>query len=450
MSISASARLDVQAELDRLTGAEGIERVPGVAIGVLEDGVVEVWTSGVASPAHSSSVTPETLFRIASISKLYTATLVMQLVDEGKVDLDRPLREQLPGFRLADQAATAAVTVRHLLCHTSGIPGDFGFDGGRGDDAVARYVAALADLPPVFAPGLLHSYSNAGFVVLGRLVEYVTGATWDEAIQERIARPLGLENTVTLPEDVLLRRHAVGHATDAKAGTVTPIKRWTANRASGPCGIISSSVVDLLAFGRWHLESPRPAMFEPQVTLPQPSHADAWGLGFELQWSGDRLVASHGGNVAGQTSTLLLIPDRKAAVAVLTSSDFGRLRTREVMQRLLAERFDVRLPGEAPKAPAGTPDIDFDRYVGAYERVDQRLDIARADDGGLQITLTATRAYPPGGQLDEPLTLPLRAVREDVFLLRSPGAPVDAPVVFTEQADGRTYLRVGLRSTPRS
>lgn len=445
--MSTIAQLDLQAELDKLTAAGGLERVPGIALGVLENGVVEVWTSGVASPAHGSPVDADTLFRIASITKLWTATLVLQLGDEGRVELDRPLIEQLPEFRLANAEATAAITPRHLLAHTSGIPGDFGFDAGRGDDAVQRYVAALAELPPAFAPGLLHSYSNAGYAVLGRLVEHITGDTWDAALRERLIEPLGLKNTVTLPEDVLLRRHAVGHATDAEARVVKPIERWYANRGSGPCGVISASVVDLLAFARHHLRSPFPAMFETQVVLPQPSHADAWGLGFELRWSNGRALPGHGGNVAGQTSQLTLIPDRSAAVAVLTSSDFGRVRTREVVRRLFRERFDVVLPGEAPAPPEHPVAVDVERYVGVYERVDQRLEV-QAEGGSLWLTATTTRAY-GGVQPGPPLTLSLTPVREGVFVVRIPGSPADAPVVFTEQADGRAYLHLGLRAAPR-
>src|SRR5581483_1547651 len=146
---------NVQAALDTLTGTEGTERVPGIAVGIIENGEITTYCSGVANPLLETGVTADTLFRIASISKLYTATLVMQLVAEGVVDLDTPLVELLPEFKLKNDAETAAITTRHLLSHTSGIPGDFGFYGGRGDDAVQRYVAGLQDLRTVFRPGLI-------------------------------------------------------------------------------------------------------------------------------------------------------------------------------------------------------------------------------------------------------------------------------------------------------
>ncbi|HCG02559.1 MAG TPA: hypothetical protein DEV93_18700, partial [Chloroflexi bacterium] len=109
-----------------------------------------------ANKLSGVAVTPRTLFRIASITKLYTATLVMQLVGEGKVDLDRPLVEQLPEFRLLRPEDTATVTPRHLLTHTSGISGDLEFPPARGDDALEQWVARLAEVRPLFSPGVTH------------------------------------------------------------------------------------------------------------------------------------------------------------------------------------------------------------------------------------------------------------------------------------------------------
>jgi hypothetical protein len=213
--------------------------------------------------------------------------------------------------------------------------------------------------------------------------------------------------------------------------------------------VISASVGDLLAFARLHLDTPYPEMFEPQVALPQGSHPQAWGFGFELSWDGDRLVPGHGGNTAGQTSALMLIPDRKAAVAFLANSDYGRLRLREVSRRLLLDRFGIDLADEPPRAPDPPPPVNLHRYLGSYPRVDQRLDVGHGD-GGLELTITTTRSYVVGADPEPPLTLPMRPVREGVFLVHSPGAPTDVAVVFTEQNDGRTYLHLGLRATPRA
>jgi CubicO group peptidase (beta-lactamase class C family) len=121
MTVATGSRLEeAQQELDRLTAAEGIGRVPGIAMGILDGDELHTLVSGVANTLSGVPVQAGTLFRIASITKLYTATLVMQLVDQGKIDLTRPVVDQLPEFRLARLEDTAAVTPRHLLTHTSG------------------------------------------------------------------------------------------------------------------------------------------------------------------------------------------------------------------------------------------------------------------------------------------------------------------------------------------
>jgi CubicO group peptidase (beta-lactamase class C family) len=460
--VSATAlKADLQAELDALTSAAGLERVPGIALTVLDGDEVHVWVSGESGRVDGLPMTADTLFRIASITKLYTATLVMQLVDDGRVVLDGPLAEQLPEFRLADPGETAAITPRHLLSHTSGIPGDWGFDGGRGDDAVMRYVASLAEVRAVFPAGLMHSYSNAGFVVLGRLVEHVLGTTWDAALQERLVKPLGLTSTVTLPEDVLLRRFALGHSTDADENTVTRVKRWGGNRASGPCGIISAAPLDLIAFARLHLdggvapdgtrllseESCR-LMQEEQVALTPYMGLEAWGLGFEVTRRQGPRVVGHGGNVAGQTGSLKLVPERHGAVALQTNSDFGRARCDRVLRTVLKEWFGVEAPPEAPSAPERPPDVDVERWLGTYERVDTRIELARRD-GRLELTLTPLRSYVQGADPEPPKTYEINVLEDGVFLLRVPGSPADVPLVCRYWPDGRIYLHSGLRAAPK-
>jgi CubicO group peptidase (beta-lactamase class C family) len=450
---------ELQSELDRLTSAEGIERVPGISICILDGDEVHEIVSGVANCLTGVLVQPGTLFRIASITKLYTATLVMQLVDQEKVDLNRPMVEQMPEFRLARPEDTAKVTPRHLLTHTSGISGDLDIKSGRGDDATQKWVAQLADVQPLFAPGVTHSYSNAGYNVLGRLVEYMLDTTWDAALQEKIVAPLGLKDTVTLPEEVIPKLFALGNRTDVEKGELKAIETWDADRGSAPCGEISASARDLIAFGRMHLdggagpedarllsESIAASMMVPQVKLPRHGLCDHWGLGFEIWKSGDRLIPGHGGNVDAQTSSLRLIPDRHGAVAVLTNSDRGSMRLEPILKRVLDEWFGVRLAG-ALEAPSTKPDLPVEPFLGTYDRGDLIFDVA-IHEGELKVTLTGR-----GGRLQEegPQTFPLVQYPEDgVFLMMVPGAPRGLPVVFERWGDGRLYMHAGGRSTPKT
>lgn len=466
MTVATDARIEeLQVELDKLTGsarvpgaASGIERVPGISLCILDGDETCTVVSGVDSDLSQVNVRPETLFRIASITKTYTATLVMQLVDAGTVDLDRPLVEQLPEFRLSRPEDTAAVTPRHLLAHTSGISGDLEFPEGRGDDALQNWVAHLADVQPLFSPGVTHSYSNAGYNVLGRLVAYTLGMTWESALREKLTEPLALEDTVTLPEEVLPKLHALGHVTDVEKDELNPTKTWSAGRGSAPCGEISASARDLVAFARMHLDcgagpngvrllssDVAASMFVPRVQLPPHGIADAWGLGFELFASGEELIPGHGGNVDAQTSSLYLIPRRHAALAVLTNSDRGAVRVRPLIQRLLAEWFDVHLAPDL-EPPGTRPDVPIDPYLGSYDRGDMLFEVAWKE-GDLKLTLVDRegRLPEPGSQVFDLIP----CTEDGVFLMDIPGVPRGLPVVFKRWGDGRLYMHAGGRSTPK-
>ncbi len=119
------------------------------------------------------------MFQIGSQGKMWTATVLMQLVDDGLVDVDQPVRTYLPGFAVADPEVSSAVTLRHLLSHTSGIDGDNFADFGRGDDCLERYVESCATLGQTHPLGATMSYCNTGFSILGRIIEVVTGKVWD-------------------------------------------------------------------------------------------------------------------------------------------------------------------------------------------------------------------------------------------------------------------------------
>src|SRR5439155_14705543 len=164
---------DVERLEQRLRELSAKHRVTGASLAILDGDDVTEAATGLINQETGVEVTTDTLFQIGSISKVFTTTLVMQLVDEGLVELDAPVKKSLPEFRVADDKATERVTVRQLLDHTSGIDGDFFEDTGRGDDCVERYVAACSGLGQVFEPGRFFSYCNAGFVVAGRLIEAV-------------------------------------------------------------------------------------------------------------------------------------------------------------------------------------------------------------------------------------------------------------------------------------
>lgn len=396
------------AELDQLAAETGRALgVVGGQVAVLHEGVLHEGCHGLSNLDTGVPVTPDTLFQVGSTTKVHTAVLVMQLVEEGRIGLDVPVREQLPGFRLADPGATATVTPRHLMSMSSGIDNGPYTDFGRGDDALARYVAGLADVPMVFSPGEGYGYSNASTNVSGRLVEHVTGQSWEDVLRERLLDPAGLLQSATSAEDVIWRRHALGHTNGQEPSL---LQHWALPRSMGPAGgTLCQSAGDLARLGAVFLRGgtaltgatvlPRRAveqMQAPQVSVPATLLADWWGLGpYGKTWDGSRVLGHSGTNIAG-SSYLLWAPERKLAVATTVNCPGqGYPFARRVFEELFPRLAGIAVP------PVPTPpdqvDVDAGRLVGRYEMSGVRFEVAEAAGGlTLQGNALTGRAFPPG------------------------------------------------------
>ncbi|MEV4089876.1 serine hydrolase domain-containing protein, partial [Nonomuraea fuscirosea] len=310
--------------------------VPGAALAYLHEGELHEFAAGTLNKATGVDVTTDSLFQIGSVTKVYTATLIMQQIEQGRLTLDTPVLEVLPEFKVADAEVTKNVTIRHLLTHTSGIDGDLFLDTGRGDDCVEKYVAACADLAQNHPLGVTQSYCNSGFSIAGRVLEKLTGKRWDDVLREGIGEPLGLTHTWTLPEDVLRFRAAMGHV-DGE-----PAPMWGLMRSAGPAGLICARPADVVAFARAHLEgglleNPQ-IMWEPQVDIPNPyALGRHWGVGWIVdEWSGQRVI-SHGGNTIGQHAMLWAVPGTGTIACVTVNGGHSGAFTHRVATELFAE-----------------------------------------------------------------------------------------------------------------
>jgi CubicO group peptidase (beta-lactamase class C family) len=374
--------------------------VPAAAVGILAEGQVVDHAAGLLSRSTRVEATADSVFQIGSITKLWTSTLVMQLVDEGAVDLDAPLRSYLPEFRIADEGAARQITVRQLLTHTAGFEGDIFTDTGVGDDAVEKYLGVLHEVPQLFAPGELWSYNNAGFVLLGRLVEVLRGTPYDVCLRERLFTPLGLTHAATSPYEAILFRAAVGHLETERGGGYHPASTWALVRSNAPAGsMLAMSPRDLLAFARLHLEDGRTAdgtrllapgtaarMHAHQVDLPELGSLPAsWGLGFERFDTPGGLVIGHDGGTIGQTSFLRIVPDAGVAVALFTNGGEDMSLYVDVVGTVLEALTDTRLP-PLPKPPAEPPRIDGSRYLGTYSCDVAELTVTQDDDGRIWLS----------------------------------------------------------------
>jgi len=414
-------------------------KVPGASLAVLAGDEVTELAGGVTNLRTGVEVTTDTVFQIGSIGKVWTTTLVMQLVDDGVLDLDEPVRTYLPEFRVADPYVTDRVSLRHLLSHTSGIGGDHLVDAGRGDDCLERYVAGCAELGQDHELGETMSYCNTGFPVAGRVIEVVTGMGWDRVLRERLFAPLGLVRAGTLPEHALLHRAALGHVSVAGQDPV-PAPVWGMPRAVGPAGLIHTTPAEVLAFARLHLDDGRgpdgtqllspasaKAMREPQVVVPNPYPCEAWGLGWMLfDWDGHPLFG-HDGATLGQGATLRVLPEQRFAVAGVVNGGAAVDFFEAIVTELFSDLAGVRVP--TLPSPGPGVDVDLSAYEGTYERLHVSADVARLGDG-LRATITSrgplAQLLPPENQVR---TVDLAPVDAALFIATEPHVG-PRPLVF--------------------
>jgi CubicO group peptidase (beta-lactamase class C family) len=418
----------------RLSELAVVAEVPGAVLGRWHDGETTITPYGVLNRATRTETTADSLFQIGSVSKSWTASMIVQLAAEGRIGLDDPIVKLLP-----EAPVDQRITVRQLLTHTNGIDGDLFTDTGRGDDCLERYVALLAGAEQLFEPGTAYSYCNAGFVLLGRLIEVLDGRTWDESLKARLVEPLGLTHTVTLPEEAILYRAARGHT--AEDGT--PVKTWQLPRSIGPAGLITASAGDVLEYARMHLDDRKyAAMQEPQVPF-------AGGIGgfvdLGLTWRiydwGGRRIFGHDGSTISQTAFLRIDPEARFIMCLLTNSGNGT----RLFEPLASEVFEqyVGVSHPAPPQPVDGP-VD-DRNVGRYERAGVRLDVVRRGD---RLVLTEQATGDRLAFAEEPVheydALPTEPLDGDHFVTRySPEHPW-VPLTFTP-----THLFTSGRVTPR-
>ncbi|WP_167475484.1 serine hydrolase domain-containing protein [Nocardia arthritidis] len=441
----------------RLTEIAIRQRIPGAVLAIAHgDNLIEV-AHGVLNVATGVPTTTDSLFQIGSITKVWTATAVMRLVDQGTLDLDVPLIDLFPELAQGDSAILDRVTMRHLLTHTSGIDGDVFTDTGRGDDCLRRYVAELAGVGRIHPIDATWSYCNSGFTLAGRVIELITGTTWDTAMRELLFEPLGLRHTVTLPEEALLHRAAVGHLAGPD-GTPRRADRWYLPRSSGPAGAIAATARDVLTFAGLHLndgvgpdgerllssESVR-RMAQEQLAVPfMGEMVDSWGIGWwRGDWHGARMIGHNGGTI-GQTAQLQILPEQRLTIVVLTNGSAAQSAFTELSTEIAAELAGVRTP-EPFAPPSEPPSFDPARYVGCYERSGVRHEI-RLDDTELVLKTTFS------GELAEVAPVPsveqrLTPVATDLFAARSTfDQDVWQRVTFHTIADGTRYLHLGGRA----
>jgi CubicO group peptidase (beta-lactamase class C family) len=372
------------------------------------------------------------------MTKTWTASVFLQFVAEGRVDLDEPVLTYLPGFRVADPDVTARVTPRHLLNHTSGIEEDFG-DPGDGDDVYERMVANIADAPQVSPLGCTHGYSAAlGYAILARIMEVLDGKPWDAVMADRLFRPLGLTSTSTWHTQVDPARAATGHIGRMES----PVPHLP--RSYGPGGNVSSTIREVLT-----MASVLPIgseMTSSRVPVPDPYlFGPEWALGLIVcDWHGRTVFASDGSTI-GQNARLRILPDAGVTIAMLTNGGPREDFCKRVFNEILGAGTVPDLP-----PPARGLKLDSARYVGVYGRPGTAFEVTAE---GERLRLTETLDPMHAQFLGKPgrITYDLLPVSETHFLMPSDDPREDTrTLAIYDFRDGRAqYLHTNCRLHPR-
>ena len=456
MSMHGETQHSLDAELrDFIEERMAHYHVPGVAVGVYHEGTQQVGGLGVTNVDHPLAVDERTLYQIGSITKTFVGTTAMRLVEQGKLDLDAPLRTYLPGLTLADAEATQRATMKHLLTHTGGWVGDYFDDLGAGDDALEKMAIAMADVPQVAPLGTLWSYNNAGFYLAGRVIEVLTGQSFEAAVQSLVLDPLGMAHTYFFARNIVTERFVVGHT--VKDGTPTVARPWELPRTANPAGGLLSDVLDLLVYARFHMGdgtaqdgarvlTPESVDFM-QSPLYSKGSAGEMGLTWMLEDVGGVRTVRHSGGTVGQQTLLVLVPSRHFAFTVLTNADRGSELHGEAARWILRRSLGLEEP--EPTALNATAE-QLAPYAGRYTAAAQDLELT-VSGSGFMLQRFPKGGFPNKGIAAPELPPPNRATLSGENLLIGLDEPMKGTRgEFLRDPDGSiTWLRLGSRAHRR-
>lgn len=432
--------------------------VPGAAAAIIHRGTCFEAATGTLNLTTGARATTDSLFQIGSITKVFTATLVLQLIEQGRIALDDPLRRHLPWFRVASREATESVTITQLLSHTSGIDGDWFPDTGTDPDCIERYARGCADLGQIHAPGDGISYTNAAPILLAAMLQQISGKGWDALLRERIIEPLQAGHMTTDFAELPARPVAVGHLPDAKTKQLAVSKHLYLPRGMGPTGAtLHSSASDLARFGEVFLRGGvtnagarllNESTIERSRKRVAPWRTAPWlsvgmGLGWMLHdWNG-KGIFGHDGATIGQSGFLRIAPHADLVVALLCNGGLAKNLYYGLFREILADLADTALP--RPPQPMDASRFDRSLVIGTYRNKFGRAEVF-VDGDALKLRTTPHElAYVFG-----PETWPLVPIAEDACRVENPALDVPEIIVFHRFAHGRAHCAsLNYRDLPR-
>lgn len=370
--------------------------VPGASVAVLRGKrITGSAAAGVLNLNTGVPATADSVFQIGSITKPFTASMIMQLRDEGRLTLDDALLKHLPNFRNADMRRLRKVTLRHLLTHQSGIDGDFFPRTDSGDRSIEQLLEMASMVPSLFEPGTNYSYCNVGFSALGRIIEILDNCTYDESLKVRIFDPLEMTRAFSRPEDNIRFRVAMGHVPEAhKPGQlIVPEEPYLSigHKAAGTTPAMTAS--DLLRFAGAHLHNGlglngnrimKAATAKEMRRLHvrgTDRHGDwNWSIGLAwimADWHGKKIFGHTGGTV-GQFSELIVCKEKNIAVAALTNGGDALGFMREITGGILKSVGITMAELPKPEENVRTNSAELTGHYGNISTV-----IKVSDDNGV-------------------------------------------------------------------
>ena len=302
--------------------------IPGLAIGfIMNNRIIYSKGFGIQSLDSKIPVTNSTLFHMASVSKTFVATAIVQLVEQNKISLDSTLVYYLPYFRMDDERYKS-ITIKHVLSHSSGIPDvdDYEWDKPQYDDLAAeRYVKGFTDKKLKFNPGERFSYCNAGYDIMADVISKVSGLTFEEYMKKNIFEPIGMVNSTfqktKVPEYLATCPHVLDSNLNMSVSKIYPY-----NRIHAPSSTLHSNLHDMLMWARMLLNGGiinnkqiiNPKSYE-LLTTPQipKGNQDSMCLGWHLSYLGNKKMYSHTGGDIGYSTFFAFLPEDSIAVVVM-------------------------------------------------------------------------------------------------------------------------------------
>ena len=416
------------------------QQIPGLSVGVVYDQEV-IWSKGygVEDLESQEPVTPATLFRLGSVTKLFTATAILQLRDQGRLRLDDPVARHLSGFDLQSTFEGAPeITLRHLLTHTAGLPREAAFPYWTTHEfpTSEEINAALRTQSAIYPPDKTYKYSNLGMALLGEVVAAVSGQTYADYIQQHIFEPLGMIRSAVVPAEEDRLQMATAYMRRQPDGS-REVMEYYETKGMAPAANIVSSVDDLAQFAALHLRA-APESGDGEVVKASTLHEmqrphwvySSWsggrGLGFGISRRNDKTLVSHGGWIGGNRTHLLLAPGDDLAIIAMVNADDAvpyqfSYQALDLVGAALAESM-------APPAAERRVDPAWQRYLGVYtDPWGWEYQVMILEDG----LVLYSHSYPPEDDAAEGITR-LEPVEGDTFMMSD-----GERVVFEMDDEGR-------------